>query len=49
MNTFKITILIDTWSEDPTDWLIDAIDDNLEGEEILKSILTVRQENVQES
>jgi len=48
MNTFKITLLIDTWSEDPTDWIIDAVDDNLEGDETLRSILTVRQ-NVEES
>ena len=48
MNTFKVTLLIDTYSEDPTDWIIDAIDDHLEDDEILKSILTVRQ-NVEES
>ena len=47
MNTFKVTLLIDTWSEDPTDWIIDAVDANLDGDEILKSILTVRQ-NVEE-
>ena len=48
MNTFKVTLLIDTYSEDPTDWIIDAVDANLEDDEILKSILTVRQ-NVEES
>ena len=48
MNTFKITLLIDTWSEDPTDGIIDAVDDNREGDETLRSILTVRQ-NVEES
>ena len=48
MNTFKVTLLIDTYSADPTDWIIDAIDANLEDDEILKSILTVRQ-NVEES
>ena len=48
MNTFKITLLIDTWSEDPTDWIIDAVDANLEEDETLRSILTVRQ-NVEES
>ena len=49
MNTFKVTLLIDTYSEDPTDWIIDAVDENLEDGEILKSILTVRQNNEQES
>ena len=44
MNSFKITLHIDTYSEDPTDWIIDAIDDNLEKDEVLKSILTVRQD-----
>ena len=47
MNTFKVTLLIDTYSEDPTDWIIDALDAVLEKDEILKSILTVRQ-NVEE-
>lgn len=48
MNRFKITLLIDTWSEDPTDWIIDAVDENLEEDETLRSILTVRQD-VEES
>ena len=48
MNTFKVTLLIDTWSEDPTDWIIDAVDSNLEEDETLRSILTVRH-NVEES
>ena len=49
MNKFKITLLIDTWSSDPTDWIIDAVDDHLEEDETLISILTVRQNDVQES
>ena len=48
MNSFKITLHIDTYSEDPTEWIIDAIDENLEQDEVLKSILTVRQ-NLDES
>ena len=48
MNLFKVTLLIDTWSQDPTDWIIDAVDANLEEDETLLSILTVRQD-VEES
>ena len=49
MNTFKVTLLIDTWSEDPTDWIADTICEQLdEKDEQLRSILTVRQ-NVEES
>ena len=49
MNTFKITLLLDTWSEDPSDWIVDAICDQLEGEdEQLRSILTVRYEQESE-
>lgn len=48
MNRFKVTLLIDTYSEDPTDWIIDAVDENLEEDETLRSILTVRQD-VEES
>lgn len=48
MNRFKVTLLIDTWSADPTDWIIDAVDENLEEDETLRSILTVRQD-VEES
>ncbi len=48
MNRFKVTLLIDTYSEDPTDWIIDAVDTNLEEDETLRSILTVRQD-VEES
>ena len=49
MNTFKITLLLDTWSEDPSDWIAEAICDQLEGEdETLRSILTVRYEQESE-
>ena len=49
MNTFKVTLLIDTWSEDPSDWIADAICDQLDTkEEQLRSILTVRYEQESE-
>ena len=49
MNTFKITLLLDTWSEDPSDWIADAICDQLDNkEEQLRSILTVRYEQESE-
>ena len=48
MNRFKVTLLIDTYSEDPTDWIIDVVDANLEKDETLRSILTVKQD-VEES
>ena len=45
MNTFKVTLLIDTWSEDPSEWIADAICDQLEDEdEELRFIQTVRYE-----
>ena len=44
MNTFKITLLLDTYSEDPSDWITDSICDQLEEDETLRSILTVRYE-----
>ena len=44
MNTFKITLLLDTYSEDPSDWIADSICDQLEEDETLRSILTVRYE-----
>ena len=44
MNTFKITLLLDTYSEDPSDWIADTICDQLETDETLRSILTVRYE-----
>lgn len=45
MNQFKITVHINTWSEDPTDWIADYIVDCLEEGEELTSITTVRYEN----
>ena len=38
MNTYEIVLRLNTYSEDPTDWIIDAICDNLEDDESLVSI-----------
>ena len=38
MNKFKITIELDTYSEAPEEWVIDAIGDQLEEDESLVSI-----------
>ncbi len=48
MNTFKVTLLIDTWSADPSDWIAESICDQLDEDETLKSILTVRYEQESE-
>ena len=45
MNQFKVTVYINTWSEDPTDWIAENINDCLEEGEELTSITTVRYEN----
>jgi hypothetical protein len=45
MNKFKVTVYLDTWSEDPTDWITEYIIDCLEEGEELTSITTVRYEN----
>ena len=38
MNTYEIVLRLNTYSEDPTDWIIDAICDQLEDDESLDSI-----------
>ena len=38
MNKFKITIELDTYSEAPEEWVVDAIGDQLEEDESLVSI-----------
>ena len=38
MNTYEIVLRLNTYSEDPTDWIIDAICDKLEDDEALASI-----------
>ena len=37
MNKYRIVIELDTYSEAPEDWVIDAIGDNLEDDESLVS------------
>ena len=46
MNQFKVTVYINTWSEDPTDWIAENINDCLEEGEELTSITTVRYEKI---
>ena len=38
MNQFKVTLVINTYSEDPEDWIVDAVGDQLEDDESLNSI-----------
>ena len=38
LNKFKITIELDTYSEAPEEWVVDAIGDQLEEDESLVSI-----------
>ena len=47
MNKFRIVIELDTYSEAPEEWVVDAIGDNLEEDESLVSIVveTVSQFN----
>ena len=45
MNKFKVTIYLDTSSEDPTDWIAEGVQQCLEEGEELTSITTVRYEN----
>ena len=44
MNTYEIVLRLNTYSEDPTEWIIDAIADNLEKDEELVSITVIRYE-----
>ena len=30
MNRFKVTFEVETWSSDPTDWILDSVLDNLD-------------------
>ena len=41
MNRFEVKLLIETYSEDPDEWIIDAVDQFLEEDESLISIRTV--------
>ncbi len=38
MNKYTVTLEIETYSEDPEDWIIDSISENLEDDEQLVSI-----------
>ena len=50
MNKFKVTVYLETWSADPSDWIAETIADCLEEGEELTSITAVRFEtNEQES
>lgn len=44
MNTFKVSFVLETWSEDPTEWIIDGICDNLEDDEGLNTLKIIRHE-----
>ena len=44
MNTYTVTLTIKTYSEDPEDWIIDSISDQLEDDETIESI-TITQTN----
>ena len=44
MNEFEVKLLVNTYSEDPTDWIIDAVADNLDKDEELVSITVIRYE-----
>lgn len=45
MNSFKVTVYINSWSLDPTDWIAANISDCLEEGEELTAITTIRYEN----
>lgn len=38
MNKFTVTLEIETYSDNPEDWIIDSISENLEDDEQLMSI-----------
>ena len=42
MNKFTIVLEIETYSEDPEDWVIDSIGDNLEEDESITSCTITR-------
>lgn len=44
MNKFRVVIELDTYSESPEDWVIDAIGENLESDE---SIVSMKVERVE--
>ena len=42
MNQFKVTLVINTYSEDPEEWIIDAVGDQLEEDESVDYICVER-------
>ena len=44
MNRFKVSFTLETWSEDPTEWVIDGVCDNLEQDERMESFEIARYE-----
>ena len=42
MNTYTVTITIETYSEDPEEWITDAIGDQLEDDESITSLTISR-------
>ena len=41
MNLFKITMLIETESRDPTDWIVETVEEQLEFPEKIRGITSV--------
>ena len=46
MNQYKITMIINTYSEDPEEWIIDSVGDQLEEDESINSIRIERADPV---
>ena len=46
MNTYKVTMYIKTWSEDPEDWIVDAVSQDMEADEEIESIKVQRIESI---
>lgn len=45
MNTYTVTLTINTYSEDPEDWIIDSISDQLEDDESITAITITKQDS----
>ena len=41
MNLYKVTILLETDSQDPTEWIVESIEEQLEFPEKIRGITTV--------
>ena len=42
MNTYKITMVVKTYSEDPEEWITDSVGDHLEEDESIVSLSVER-------